>query len=250
MRLGAGRTFGEGVIADETEALKWYRLAADADHSGAINNLAVILINSEKSTSILKEVTNLYRNAAKIGDEVAMYNLANRYFSGTGVNKNIRLGLKHMRISAEHGYDWAQFSLGRMYHIGEHIDSNFGMAMHWYAAAASQDHSDALFNLGEMHRDGQGTTIFPKKAVEYFIEAAQSDAYYANSLAELYEEGNVIQSDPSKEQEWRDHAEKLCGLEDQDSPSKPRLRLTGRGSRRERLMEKRSYQVKGDELFL
>jgi len=247
--LGLMYSNGEGVVADETEALKWYRLAADNDHSGAMNNLAVILSNRGKSASILKEVTNLYRKAAKIGDEVAMYNFANRYFNGTGVKKNIKFGLKHMRNSAELGYVTAQFSLGRMYHTGEHGDANFGMAMHWYAAAANQDHSDAHFNLGEMHRDGQGTTISPKKAIEYFIEAAQSDADNSDYLAELYEEGKVIQADPVKAQKWREHAEKLRGLEDQDSPSKPRFKLTGRKSRRERLMEKRSHQVKGDELL-
>jgi|SaaInlStandDraft_4_1057021.scaffolds.fasta_scaffold28584_2 hypothetical protein len=83
----------------------------------------------------------------------------------------------------------------------------------------------------------------------FVIGAAPSDADSSDYLAELYEEGNIIQADPAMAHKWREHAEKLRGLEDQDLPSKPRFRLTGRKSRRERLMEKRSHQVKGDELL-
>ena len=178
-----------------------------------------------------------------------MYNFANRYFNGTGVKKNIKLGLKHMRNSAELGHVFAQYFLGSLYHDGEHVGLDYGMAMHWYAAAANQDHEDALFKLGVMYQNGQGVVKSPKKAIEHFAKAAESDSGNSDYLAELYEEGTITPVDPIKAKKWREHAEKLRELEKQESSPKPTIRLAGRKSRRERLMEKRSYQVKGGDLI-
>ena len=40
--LGLMYDYGEGVTIDDVEAVRWYRLAAAQEHSGAQNNLGLM----------------------------------------------------------------------------------------------------------------------------------------------------------------------------------------------------------------
>ena len=120
--LGYMYDVGESIIANDDQALKWYRLAADNGHTIAMNNLAIMLNNGRAGPVNTKEATKYFRRSAKLGDEYAMHNLAHQYLDGRGVKKNNKLGIKYMQGSADLGYANAQFYLGSYYQNGDFVD--------------------------------------------------------------------------------------------------------------------------------
>ena len=58
---------GEGVVEDDAEAARWYRLAADQGHAIAQSNLGVMYANGEGVVEDDAEAARWYRLAADQG---------------------------------------------------------------------------------------------------------------------------------------------------------------------------------------
>ena len=76
--LGFRYVIGEGVPQDDTEAMRWWRLAADQ------------------------------------GDASAQYNVGFRYSTGAGVPEDDAEAVRWYRLGAEQGNARAQYNLGNM----------------------------------------------------------------------------------------------------------------------------------------
>ncbi len=97
---------GQGVSKDKTEAMKWYRLAADQGRSDAQYQLGHLSYQQ-----------NNYAEAAK-----------------------------WFRLAAEQGRPDAQSNLGVMYAEGEGVPQDDVQALMWFTLAAEQNHKDAMEN--------------------------------------------------------------------------------------------------------
>ena len=83
--LGVMYANGEGVVEDDAEAARWYRLAADQGHAGAQNNLGVMYASGEGVAEDDAEAARWYRLAADQGHADAQNNLGWMYANGEGV---------------------------------------------------------------------------------------------------------------------------------------------------------------------
>ena len=110
---------GLGVPQDYTEAIQWYRQAAEQGDAGAQNNLGVM------------------------------------YRYGQGVPQNDAEAVKWFRLAAEQGIAGAQANLGLMYFNGQGIRQNYAEAAKWFRLAAEQGHAVAQVLLGTTYADGQ-----------------------------------------------------------------------------------------------
>ena len=88
-QLGYHYHKGIGVAQSDTEALKWYRRAADQDHAGAQNNLGVMYGSGRGVAQNDTEALKWYRRAAEQGFAIAQSNLGFMYASGLGVPKDL-----------------------------------------------------------------------------------------------------------------------------------------------------------------
>ena len=104
--LGLMYANGQGVSKDETEATKWYRLAAEQGRSDA-----------QYQIGHLSYQQNDYAEAAK-----------------------------WFRLAAEQGRPDAQSNLGVMYAEGEGVPRDVVQALMWFTLAADQNHKDAKEN--------------------------------------------------------------------------------------------------------
>ena len=73
---------GRGVLKDEAEAVRWYRLAADQGDADAQLNLGVMYDNGRGVLKDEAEAVRWYRLAADQGDAAAQFNLGNMYAKG------------------------------------------------------------------------------------------------------------------------------------------------------------------------
>jgi uncharacterized protein len=101
-RLGDMYHDGEGVPKDLTEALKWYRKAAEQ------------------------------------GDAPAQVELAELYKGAPGVRQDFTEVVRWYRAAAEQGYRYAQLGLGARYEDGEGVSKDLVQAHMWYNLAAER----------------------------------------------------------------------------------------------------------------
>ena len=182
-RLALCYDYGEGVTKDYTEAVKWYRKAAEQGNSDAQCNLGYCY---EKGQGVAKDETEAvkwYRKAAEQGDSDAQFNLGNCYEKGQGVAKDYTEAVKWYRKAAEQGYANAQYNLGYCYYYGEGVAEDKTEAVKWYRKAAEQGNAIAQFNLGLCYEYGKGVTKNIPEAVNWYRKATEQG--YENAKAAL-----------------------------------------------------------------
>jgi TPR repeat protein len=119
------------------------------------------------------EAVKWYRKAAEQGNANAQYNLGMMYDNGSGVEKNKVEAVKWYRKAAEQGYANAQYNLGVMYECGSGVEENEIEALKWYRKAAEQGNVYHQYNLGVMYTNGSGVEKNEIEAVKWYRKAAE-----------------------------------------------------------------------------
>jgi len=120
---------GQGVPQDDTEALRWYRLAADQGNAFAQSNLGLM------------------------------------YSNGRGVPQDDTEAAKWYRLAAEQGSGNAQNSLGVSYTIGRGVPQDYVEAYKWANLAASRATGDTQKRYAES-RDAVAKLMTPAQLAE------------------------------------------------------------------------------------
>lgn len=129
--LGVRYASGQGVLKDDKEAVKWFRLAADQGHADSQTNLGVM------------------------------------YAKGQGVPQDDKEAVKSFRLAADQGHADAQTNLGVMYVKGQGVPQDYKQAMKWVRLAANQENTRAQITLGVMYANGQG--VASNRVVAYAL---------------------------------------------------------------------------------
>ena len=113
-RLGDDYYYGRnGKTQDYTEAVKWYRKAAEQGNADAQCNLGWMYSTGRGVTQSDEEAVKWYRKAAEQGDATAQNNLGLKYANGRGVTQSDEEAVKWYRKAAEQGNADAQCKIGR-----------------------------------------------------------------------------------------------------------------------------------------
>jgi TPR repeat protein len=123
VNLGILYEEGRGVPQDYNEAVKWYRLAAEADSADAQFSLGAVT------------------------------------YYGQGVPRDYQEAAKWFRLAADHGDAAAQGSLGLLYDNGQGVQQSYKEAAKWYLLAAEQGSRSARNNLGLLYEHGRGVPL-------------------------------------------------------------------------------------------
>lgn len=144
--LGTAYEWGGGFRAsgndvNMTEAVRWYRKAAEAGDADAMYTLGGLSERgafrrdapptNEQFALETKEALGWYRLAAERGSAPAMLELADRYETGKGVVQDAMVAARWFRAAAEAG-DWKGMAgLSNMLEEGEGIPPNPAEAKLW-----------------------------------------------------------------------------------------------------------------------
>lgn len=120
----------------------------------------------------LKNAFELYLKAAKVGDEIAQYNLALMYQNGKPITRNDKLAFKWMKLAARSDAE-AMANLGFMYMRGIGTRKNLKKACDLYKKAAKHKVARAHYNLGLMAYSGEGVKQDDRVAVKHFKSAVE-----------------------------------------------------------------------------
>ncbi len=160
--------------------------------------ILILLYESAFSTENLK--FKFYNNAAIKHDEVAaQFELANAYYTGKGVTKDIDQAIKWYRKVAAKGYAVAQHNLGVIYGVQE----DYLKAAEWYRKAAEQGDARAQNNLADLYMKGSGFIADRTEAIKWYRKAADNGYKVAQyNLAVAYNHGDGIKKNDTKAFNW------------------------------------------------
>ena len=96
------------------------------------------------------EAVKYFRKAADQGHARAQYELGVCYNFGYGIRKDLKEAVKWYRKAAEQGYIYAIFDLGECYYYGKGVPKDHKEAAKWYRKAAEQGYPDAQNALKKM----------------------------------------------------------------------------------------------------
>ncbi|MFA5904142.1 MAG: tetratricopeptide repeat protein [Desulfobacula sp.] len=174
---------GRGVSKDPGQAVIWYRKAADKGHVGAQGRLADMYRFGIGIAVDYPQAIIWYTKAAQNGSLNAQYGLAYMYMNGLGVAKNPVESARLYRIAAEKGHRSSQVSLGYQYEYGLGLPKDFTEAARWYRLAADQGDAVGQSNLGLLYSSGSGVEKNPGEAMRWFLLSAKQK--YARAQYEL-----------------------------------------------------------------
>ncbi|MBR4181640.1 MAG: SEL1-like repeat protein, partial [Candidatus Methanomethylophilaceae archaeon] len=164
---------GNGVDADEEEALKWMRSAADHGHSGATMNLLNMLDKEEAFT--------LCGELAESGNKDAQYRLARMYIEGKGTEKDVSRALQWMTRAAEQGHQKAKDILekdpeGSQFYVDGLISEGTLESLN-KALEITDDKekiAKAQYRMALLYRDSKGVPMDLSEARAWMSKAAEN----------------------------------------------------------------------------
>ncbi|RHZ88290.1 hypothetical protein Glove_23g219 [Diversispora epigaea] len=242
---------GIGTITDNQMAFRFLSIAAneiiDASSFDSPSLMELYKINKEIGIMLLadmyffgtgiekdmKKGFQIYYKLANEGSFVITYTeVANCYRNGSGVEKNQKKAFDIFLKSAENGFTMSQSEVGYCYldGIGTQIDAAKGFS--WYMKSALAGNLCAIWNVGFFYGNGIGVDTDYQKAFKWFLmasEKGESAAQYC--LGDCYENGYGVNMDQVKAFEWY---KKAAECNDTDGQYKVGKCLhEGRGTKRD-----------------
>ena len=189
VQLGMIYLTGDGVPKDDTEAMKWLRMAADQDNPAGERYLAEMYFKGRGAPADNMEAAKWLRMSADQGDAQSQHNLAALYTQGLGVPKNMKEAANWMRKAADQNLADAQYALGVFYETGQGVIEDPIEAAKWYRKAVDQDNVPAMNNLALLMSNSINTTVRNTQAAVELAQravAARSNPDYLDTLASAY----------------------------------------------------------------
>jgi len=181
---------------DYTNALKYYRMAAEKGLALAQFNLGVMYRDGNGVKQDYQEAINWFTKSANQNCASAQYALALFYEMGRGIDSDFQKAFKWYTKAAENNYPMAQNNLARLYFSGEGVPQDFQKAFELFSQAAEQNIPQAYSNIAMMYKNGYGVLQDYKKAAEFYEKAANLGyAWAQNRLGHLYYQGLGVKQD-------------------------------------------------------
>lgn len=188
--LGQMHESGYGVVANEDEAIRYYKLAAAGGSDGgwpvAHYNLGNIYYDKLSYADAAQEFGSFVNNTG--GDEKskaeARYKLGMLYKNGNGVTKDYALAGKEFATAANigAGHNKARYEMGMLYLKGDGVGQDFTTAAGYFQkasfyneAAEQSGDPEAQFALSKLYGMGKGVVQSDADAVKYLRMAARDD---------------------------------------------------------------------------
>lgn len=169
-----------------------------------------VCLKFSASAAAPENIAELKARAEK-GDAMAQVDLANRYYSGEGVPRDMaeterwfRKATPELKAKAERGDASAQHWLGVFHATGMGgVAKDYAEALKWFRKSAAQGDAGAKYRLGILYSNGNGVPKDDAEAVRWWHESAeQGNAEAQYFLAYSCWKGEGIGKDLVQSHAW------------------------------------------------
>ena len=178
--------------ANETQSFKDLQKNAESGDPNAIFKLASMYESIDKTQAVL-----WYKKAADAGHNRSMFILGAKCQSGLGVEQNISLAFYWFEKAAKNNNTMAMYELGNMYYVDNDnmyykgVPKDKSQAFYWFKKAAENNHTAAMCQLGDMYYKGEGVPKDKSQAILWYRKAADNGSDEAtNKLTKINQSGD------------------------------------------------------------
>lgn len=198
--IGEMYYLGHGTNENDSEAMKWYRLAAEQGHGLAQYEVAENIYKEVLygGDGTLEEAIRLFEAAAAQGVAGAQFQLALLYNQGLDVERDSIKSFNFCQQAAMQGHAKAQLLLGDYFLTGNGTEKNVAQAIILYKASAEQGNDVAQNKIGDYYTGYYDGTINEEEALVWYTKSAKQ-----GNVDALYNIGNIYE----KNKEWAEAAE-------------------------------------------
>ena len=231
-----GRCYNEGIGVEQnwTMSATWLTKAADKGYAPAQNLLGEAYLYGDGVEEDREKALNLFNAAAEQGSADAQYNLGSLCYG----DKDFSEAFKWFKLAAEQDHFKAVYELGKLYEYGWGTEKDeaeaarmfnrsgelrmaaaeslwiIGNTEEWLSerktamfeieASAYAGNADGQKNLGDCYRPGTGVKADTKKAMEWYLLAAEQNIAGAqNAIGEAYYQyGWSGEENPAEAVKW------------------------------------------------
>lgn len=199
--MGRMYLYGYGVLKNNQHALERLKASATRGHLPAQKTVARYMLMQDKNPT---EALKWFKKAADQGDIQAQMYCAAAYRFGVGVQKNEDKARNYDIAAAKQGNSLAQASLAEHFLESRHSKDN-RLGLIWVKRAAEQKEPEAQYLLGQVYAEGKLEPKDLEKAKELFDLALASGYSPAmQGLANLAKEAG----DEVLQKTWQEKADK------------------------------------------
>ena len=146
-------------------------------------------------------------------DAKSLYQEAENYYRGNGVDQDLHEAAKWYGQAAKLGHQQAQNKLAYLYETGQGVEQDLAVAFSWYKKAADAGYLTAQYNMAEKYRLGIGVEKDEQLAIEWCRRAALAGHRIAmKRLADYFEKGVGGERDYARALAWYNVAIELGTL--------------------------------------
>ena len=166
--LGAEKLVGKGTPQDKQGAKALFEQAAAQNNPAALYNLGVMLLDEPDGAV---RAAPLFQKAADLGDPDACYSLGLLYKSGSGVEKNLSEAVKYFTKGAQDKHIKSMIELGLMQFNGLGTPRDETSAAHWFRMAAELNNAIGQNRFARLLASGRGVPVDKVEASKWHVLA-------------------------------------------------------------------------------
>ena len=170
----AGMLNEDGQIEDasDTQAIRWFRRAADQNEPVALYRLGR-MAQAGRGGLLPNEARGYFQRSAQVGNVDAMLAYA-LILKASPVPQDAPFALEWAERAASQGDAEAMYQLAQMYDVWERGPQNPQAAREWYLLAAQSNHAEAALQAGMMAWVGEGGPEDGEAAFELVRQSAEA----------------------------------------------------------------------------
>lgn len=141
--------------------------------------------------------TYIIRDFASKNNAIALTCVADWYYNGNAVEKNMDRAAHMYKRAADQQYSRAQYMYGKCCMNGNGVVKNIDEAFRMYSLASKQGYVHAHTNLGLCYMKGYGTEKNEAEGFRLFrLAADHNDKNALSHIADCYRDGKGVEKDP------------------------------------------------------
>jgi TPR repeat protein len=176
--------FGSSLATDATKRMKD---EAGNRESGALEKIGDMYQKGDELPQRLSEAINWYRKAAENGDGRVQVKLASLLLQDRSGTSNSAEAHRLCEKAANLHFSPGSYCMGQIYDHGWGVERDLSQAAKWYSEAANMGLAVAALRVGEMYWKGEGFKQDKISAYEFIYLASSSDIPEAKQERELLE---------------------------------------------------------------
>ena len=207
----------KGLKQDDSQALKYWKMAAEGGSSTALDNLGNAYSSAWGVEKDYKEATKWYQKAIDTGENAAYRHLGNLYFfGGYGIEKNYSKAVELYRRAYEKDIKEPSMinRIAQMYAAGDaSLSKDMNEALRWWKVSADKGDREALSAVASYYENGYGVPKNLEEAFKWHVKAAEKGSVWSlNKVANAYYYGSFGQKEnPSEAAKWYEKLAKARG---------------------------------------